>query len=152
MRRADDQNIGNSATPGHDGFCLHNEALHAHGDAGGAHTETLLGVVGAEHDDQQIHRLMAHEGGIDDVQAGHALVKRVGKDGGTAGEALLNHQTVLAERLLQQAGPALVLVKAVASVGTVGGIGAVTVGIGISKAYDMFLHNQTSGSEAATAD
>ena len=44
------------------------------------------------------------------------------------------------------------LVKAVAAVRAVGGIGAIAVSVGIAKADNVFFHFTTSGREAATAD
>ena len=143
MGRADNEDIGLSR-PALGGFRLEHQPLHADGDAGGVDPQPFLGVVGAQHDHQQIHRLMAHEGGIDDPQAVHALVERIGEHGGAAGQPLLQNQVPFPQLLLQQAGPALRLVKPIAAGHGVSGVGAVAVGIGITEAYDVFFHGLAS--------
>ena len=40
------------------------ESLHAFGDIAGRSAETLLHIVGAEHDDQKIKRFMGHHTGM----------------------------------------------------------------------------------------
>ena len=67
-------------------------------------------------------------------------MQRVIKDRGAAGKALLDNEAVLPQLLLQKAGPALGLIKAVAVVTAVIGVGAVAVGVGIPEADNMFFH------------
>ena len=116
------------------------KALHADADARRTCVEALLCVVRAEHDDQQIDRLMRHQRGIYDIQPGHTLVQRIGKHGRPAGQPLFQHKVLLPQRLLQKAGPAFVLVEAVGAVGGVIGVGTVAVGIGIAEADNVFFH------------
>ena len=67
-------------------------------------------------------------------------MERVNEHCGAAGQALLGDQIILAQRLLQQAGPALVLIEADAAVSAVGGVGAVAMGVGIAQAENMLFH------------
>ena len=151
--RADHKNVGLTAAPGLHGFGLGHQALHAKADTGRVGGKALLGVVGAQHNNQQIHRLVAHQTGIDRVQTGHGLLQGVRKHGGAPGEPLLDHKVILSQCLLQQTGPAFVLVETVAAIGTVGGVGAVAVGVGITETDNVFFHLYfTSGREAAAAD
>ena len=83
---------------------------------------------------------MALQQGIDDAQRVNGLVEGVGEYGGAAAQPLLRHQIVLPQGLLQQAGPALVLVEADAALGAVGRIGAVAVGVGVADTDDVFFH------------
>jgi hypothetical protein len=108
--------------------------------AGALGCKTLFGIVGTQHDDKQIHRLVAHKAGVDRLYSGHALVQRVREHGCPTGKPLLQHQIVLAETLLQQTGPALVFVKAVTTVGAVVWVCAVAVGVGITKTDDVLFH------------
>ena len=140
----DEQDVGLVAAPAGDALALVHQTLQTPGDAGGVDGETLLGVVGAQHDDQQIHRLVAHEDGVCHIQGGHGFVEGVGEDGGAAGQTLFQDQIVLTQCLLQQAGPAFVFVEAGAAVGAVGGIGAVAVGIGVTETDDVFFHGMSS--------
>ena len=100
--RTDDQNVGFMLSPAGDAHALFHQPLHAQGDAGSVHAQTVLGVVGAQHDDQQIHGLMAHEDGVGHIQSGHALVKGIGENGGAAGEAFFQNQVFFAQMRLQQ--------------------------------------------------
>ena len=68
------------------------------------------------------------------MQGIQPLVKGIGKDSGAAGKAVLRDQIVIPKECLEQTGPPLLLVEAVSSIGTVCGVGAVAVGIGIAKA------------------
>ena len=63
------------------------------------------------------------------------------KDGGTAGKPLFQNQIIRPQLLLQQAGPALRFVEAVAAVGAVRRVGAIAVGVGIAEAYNVFFHD-----------
>ena len=67
-------------------------------------------------------------------------MKGVVKNGGAAGETFFNHVVFIPQGFLQQTGPALVFGKAVGVCFGVFGISAVTVGVGIAKAYDVFFH------------
>ena len=93
---------------------------------------------------------MAHEDGVEHCQGVHSLVKGVLEHSGPARQALLQHKEVLPQGLLQQAGPALILVEAGAAVGAVGGVGAVAVGVGIPQAEDVFFHGPSSFLSALT--
>ena len=88
----------------------------------------------------QIDRIVRHQRGIDYIQPGHALMQRIGKYGRPAGKSLFQHKILPAQRLLQKARPALVLVEAVGMAGGIVGIGAVAMGIGIAKADNVFFH------------
>ena len=138
--RADDQDVRLLLPPAVHALGLAHQALHADGDTGGVDAQPLLGVVGAQHDDEQVNDLVALQQGVGAAQGVHALVERVREHGGAAAEALLRHQEILAQGLLQQAGPALVLVEADAAVGAVGGVGAVAVGIGITQTENVLFH------------
>ena len=87
---------------------------------------------------------MAFQQGVNHRQGVHGLVEGVGEDGGPAGQALLRHQKVRAQGLLQQTGPTLVLVEADAAVSAVGGVGAVAVRVGIAQAENVFFHKLSS--------
>ena len=87
---------------------------------------------------------MAHQGGIDHVDPRHALVQRILEDRGASGKAFFEHQVFFAELLLQQAGPAFIFIETVTVVSAVRRVGAVAVGVGISKTNDMFSHNDSS--------
>ena len=115
-------------------------ALHADADAGGACVEALFCIVCAEHDDEQIDRLMRHERGVYHVEPGHALMQWVAENSSAPGKPLLEHKVILAKRLLQEAGPALVLGEAVGVVGGIFGVCAVAMGVGIAKADNVFFH------------
>ena len=56
-------------------------------------------------------------------------MQRVAENGRPAGKPLLQHEIVTAQRLLQKAGPALILVEAVGAIGGVVGVCAVAVGV-----------------------
>ena len=83
---------------------------------------------------------MAFQQGIHIGQHSHILIDGVFKDGGPAGQALLRHQVLRPKGLLQQAGPALVLIEANAAIRAIGGICAVTVGIGIADTENVLFH------------
>ena len=119
---------------------LADQPLHADGDAGGVGPQPLLGVVGAQHDDEQVEELVALQQGVEHGEGVHSLVEGVGEHGGPAGQPLLRHQIVGAQGLLQQTGPPLVLVEADAAVGAVGGVGAVAVGVGVAQTEYVFFH------------
>ena len=85
---------------------------------------------------------MAHKGGEDHIQTGQSLGQRIVKDGGPAAQTLLQYQVFVPQRLGQQTGPALGFVETVTAVGAIEGLGAVAVGVGIAKTYDMLLHPQ----------
>ena len=85
---------------------------------------------------------MAFKQSVQHAQGVHGFVERVLKDRGAAREPLLRHQNALPQGLLQQAGPALVFVEANAAVGTVGGIRAVAVGVGVAQAENVLFHMQ----------
>jgi len=87
---------------------------------------------------------MAHQRGINDPQTVHGLMEGVGEYGGPAGKTFFINLAVVAQPVLQQAGPALLLVEPVAAVGAVGGVGAVAVGVGVAKTEDVFFHRGTS--------
>ena len=128
------QNIGLLSTPALGSHSLLHQPGHADADAGGAGVEPVLAVVGAQHNHQQVHILVALEAGIDVVQTVQPFVDGFVKTGGAAGQTLFNYQIVISQLLLQQAGPALVLIEADAAVGTVSGVRAVAMGIGIAEA------------------
>ena len=136
----DDQDVGLMTAPAVHTHGLAHQPVHAQTDAGGIGAEALLGVVGAQHDDEQVDVLMALEQGIGNAERVHALMERVNEHCGAAGQALLGDQILLAQRLLQQAGPALVLVEADAAVSAVGGVGAIAMGVGIAQAENMLFH------------
>ena len=82
---------------------------------------------------------MAHETGIDIVQAGQSLVDGVRKTGGPSGQPFLYDQIIIPQLFLQQAGPALLLIIAAVI------RSAVAVGVGIAEAYNMsFFHQRAS--------
>ena len=155
--RRDDENIGLSAgTPALRGLGLLHQAAHPQADGEGVHAESLLAVVGAQHDDQQAHRLVARQTGPEVVQGIQPLVEGIGEHRGPSREALLEDLAVLPQGLLQQAGPTLVLIEpGQLRVGAVRRIRAVAVGVGISQA-DLFhpaaLYFTISGRDAAAAD
>ena len=130
--------------PAGDTLALVHQPLQTPGDTGGVDGEPLLGVVGAQHDDQQIHGLVAHKDRVGHIQSGHGFVEGIGEDGGAAGQALFQDEIFLAQSLLQQAGPALVFIEPGAAIGAVGGIGAVAVGVGVAQADDVFFHGMAS--------
>ncbi len=78
-----------------------------------------LYVVGTQHDDEQVDDLMALEEGVGGAQGVHRFVDGVYKDGRPAGEALLGDEIIAAQRGLQAAGPAFLLVEADPAVGTI---------------------------------
>ena len=139
-RRCHHQNVGLFGAPAVHALGLEDQALHTGCNAGGVGTKALFHVVGAQHDDEQVNDLMALEQGVDHAQGVHGLVDGVHEHGGAAGKALLGHQIFVAQRLLQAAGPALVLVEADAVVGTVIGVSAIAVGVGIAQAENVLFH------------
>ena len=83
---------------------------------------------------------MRHERGVYHVEPGHAFVQRVAEYGSSSGKPLLEHEVIFAQRLLQEAGPALGLGEAVGVVGGIVGVCAVAMGVGIAKADNVFFH------------
>ena len=83
---------------------------------------------------------MAHQDGVGHIHTRHGLMQGIVKHRCAAAQALLQHQVPVPQGLLEQAGPAFVLVEAAAAVGAVGGVGAVAVGVGVAEADDMFFH------------
>ena len=157
--RRNDEDVGLSAgAPALRGLGLLHQAAHPQADGEGVHAEALLAVVGAQHDDQQAHRLVALQTGPEVVQGVQPLVEGVGKHRGPSREALLEDLAVLPQGLLQQAGPPLVLIEpGQLRVGAVRRIRAVAVGVGIPQAYNVLLHPAAlyftiSGRDAAAAD
>ena len=67
-------------------------------------------------------------------------MQRVAENSSAPGKPLLEHEVILAKRLLQEAGPALVLGEAVGVVGGIVGVCAVAMGVGIAKADNVFFH------------
>ena len=139
-RGCDDEDVGLLAAPAIHAHALADQTLHAEADAGGVHAQTVLGIVGAQHDDQQIDDFVAFQQGIGDAEGVHAFMQRILEYGGAAGETLFGDQKILAQCFLQQAGPAFVFVEADAVVCAVVGVGTVTVGIGVAKAKNMLFH------------
>ena len=125
-------------------LCFAHQALHADTDAGGVDSQPLLNIVGAQHDNKQINDLVAFQQRIENCESVHGFMEGVGEDSGAAGQALLCYQKVGTQGFLEQTGPPLVLVEAYAAVGAVGGIGAVAVGIGISKTEYVLFHSTLS--------
>ena len=132
------------STPAIHALGLQQQALHACADAGRVGVEALLYVVGAQHDDEQVDDLMAFEQRIGHAQRVHGFVDGVHKYGGPARKPLLGDQILFAQRLLQAAGPALVLVETDAAVGAVGRVGAIAVGVGVPQAENVFFHRFSS--------
>ena len=66
-------------------------------------------------------------------------MQRVAEYGSSSGKPLLEHKVILAKRLLQEAGPALVLGEAVCVVGGIVGVCTVAMGVGIAKADNVFF-------------
>ena len=149
-RGSNQQDVGHSAgTPAPYALGLFQQAAHPQADGIGVGAQALLRVVGAQHHDEQAHRLMAFQAGIQVRQGRQALLHRVVKDRGTAAKALLDDEVLLPQCLLQQAGPPLVLIEpGKAAVRAAGGVGAVAVGVGIAQADDVLLHRLTSRSPA----
>ena len=106
--------------------------------------ETLLAVVGSQHDDQKIDVLMALQQTPEIGKNIHILVKGICKNSGAAGKTFFRHKVAVAKTLLKQAGPALVLIETDTAVGAVIWIGTVAVGIGITDAENVLFHSRTS--------
>ena len=140
--RCHHQNVRRLTAPAVHAFHLEQQPLHARADAGGVCAKALLDVVRAQHDDEQVDDFVALEQGVSHAQCIHGFVQRVHEHGSAAGKTFLGDQILLAQRLLQTAGPALVLVEADAVVGAVVGVGAVAVGVGITQTENMLFHNQ----------
>lgn len=83
---------------------------------------------------------MALEAGADIVDRGQAFVERIVENSGAAGETLLQDQVSLSQRGLEPLGPALLFIEAQErSIGAVGAVGAVAMGVGVAQTYDMLL-------------
>ena len=67
-------------------------------------------------------------------------MQRVAENSSAPGKPLLEHKVIFAQRLLQEAGPALVLGEAVGVVGGIVGVCTVAMGVGITKADNVFFH------------
>ena len=87
---------------------------------------------------------MALEEGVGGAQGVHRFVDGVYKDGRPAGEALFGDEIIAAQRGLQAAGPAFLLIEADPAVGTVRRIGTVAVGVAVTQAENMFFHGSSS--------
>ena len=109
----------------------------APGDHVGRHAEEFLHVVGAQHQDHQIHGVPGEHAAVDALQAVAADVQRIVEHGGAAVEALLLHAVVCAQLRLEQAGPAHAPGEAVVrtELGALP-LGHVAPGVGIAVAYD----------------
>ena len=136
------QNVGRLAAPAIHALDLEQQPLHARADAGGVCAKALLDVIRAQHDDEQVDDLVALEQGVGHAQRIHGLMQRVHEHSSAAGKSLLGDQILLAQRLLQAAGPALILVEADAVVGAVVGVGTIAVGVGIAQTENMLFHSQ----------
>ena len=66
--RCDHQNVGLRIAPALYRLGLLHQTAHGDGHTGGTGGETLLHIIGAQHDHQQIHELVALQAGIDVVQ------------------------------------------------------------------------------------
>ena len=146
-RRADNEDVRRVIPPAIHALGLADQPLHTNSDTGCVDAQPLLDIVGAQHDDQKVNHLMALEKGIGAAQCIHALVERVGKNGGPARQALLCHQIVFPQCLLEKARPTLVLIKTDAAVRTVGRVGTVAVGVGVAQTKNVFFQNPSSFNE-----
>jgi len=108
------------------GFC--NKALKAQGNAGRGSAKTFLGVIGAQHDNQEIHRLMGHKAWIKVIKAGQAFMDGIIETGGAAGQALFQDKKAIPKVSLEKTGPALLFTEPPA------GFSAIAVGVGIAIA------------------
>ena len=142
-RRGNDEDVRALFRPTGRVLSAADDVFHARADALRRRAVPLLGVVRAQHEDEQVHRLVAHQAGLDIARAGPAAAVRVLKHRGAAVEALLYHKVLLSQRLLQQHRPAggLRIAHRAAGLGhavKVGGVAAVAVGIGVAEADDVF--------------
>ena len=85
---------------------------------------------------------MALQQGIRDAQSVHGFVDGVYENGRPAGQALFRDKVLAAQRGLQTAGPALILVEADAAVGVVLRVGAIAVGVGVAQAENVGFHRK----------
>ena len=95
--RGHDQNVGGLAAPAVYALAFLDQALHACADTGGIGSETLLDVVGAQHEDEQINDLVALEQGVAHAQGVHGLVDGVHKNGGPAGQTFFGDEVLVAQ-------------------------------------------------------
>ena len=116
------------------GLGLPHQTAHPLSDGKGADPQIFLGVIGAQHDDQQADGLVTFQAGGQIGQGRHTLVQRVLKNRGAAGEPFFNDQIRISQSPLQQAGPPLFLVEpGEGAVVAVTGVGTITVGVGVSQ-------------------
>ena len=121
-RRCHDQNIRLVVAPAFRSHGLLSQSGHANGNAGCTGIETVLAVIGSQHDDQQVHCFMALQAGVDIIQCIQSFVDRIIKASGPAGQAFLDHQVFFSQLLLQQACPAFVFIEPDAAVSTITGV------------------------------
>ena len=77
------------------------EVLRALRDGRGVHAEALLRIVGAQHEDDQVQRIVAHQAGRQVLHAAFvAALGGVVKDEGAAVQALLDDPVPVAEQRL----------------------------------------------------
>ena len=70
------------------------QSAHADADGGCVDTEAALGIVGPQHDNEQVYRLMAHQAGKNVVQAAQSLVDGIIENRSPAAEAFLQDPIV----------------------------------------------------------
>ena len=70
------------------------QSAHANADGGCVDTEAALGIVGPQHDNEQVYRLMAHQAGKNVVQAAQSLVDGIIENRSPAAEAFLQDPIV----------------------------------------------------------
>ena len=156
-RRGDDKDVRPLFRPAGRVLSAADEVFHARADALRRRAVPLLGVVRAEHEDEQVHGLVAHEAGPDVACARDAIAEGVLEYRCASVQALFDYKILLSERRLHQPRPAGGLGKAHGAAGLrntveVGGVAAVAVRVGVAEADDVLPVHLISGREAAAAD
>lgn len=118
-----------------EGFNPLDQFLHAEADLLSGNPIAGLGVIGAQHDDDQVQRGMGLYTGSDIAQSTAPGLQVVLKCCGTAVHTLLHNMIAIAQQFAQQTAPALID-------GITGSqSGNIAMGIGIAKAQDLFHSN-----------
>ena len=144
--RCHDQDLRSVRPPAGNRLCLFHKDLHSFGNLLRIRAKFFLGIIGSQHQDQQIQRLMAVQQRMQYRQQIHRIHGRILIHTGSAALALFNDQILFAQCLLQQTGPALFFIIPAAVVSVLRRIGAKPVSIRVSNAQDVFFHSCASSS------
>ena len=92
--------------------CFADHLIQPLGNNAGGSTVAAFAVIGSEHDDHEVKRIMHFDSDTDHIQPTAVFTKFILKDGCSSTKTFFNNMTVRAESFLQKASPSYILIKA----------------------------------------